>query len=196
MAQVYTFTQVGWQVRMLHRCSIHFLCYRMISQLFNCYFWNYFSMYVYMNLCVISEVVSLLLNFVTLTMNDTITTLASLHGGSWFEAVQLTGIRAVASSIEKNYRIISTSNCRREPDFDNNVTQIQNEAVQCYTEQFTYQNEKASVLVICIWIKSKYLISCPIPIWNDLIPFPRCRSDHDFSIDLLRHISRKKEVHL
>ena len=101
MVQVYTFIQVGWQVRMLHRCSIHFLCYRMISQLFNCYFWNYFSMYVYMNLCVISEVVSLLLNFVTLTMNDTITTLASLHGGSWFEAVQLTGIRAVASSIEK-----------------------------------------------------------------------------------------------
>ena len=96
----------------------------------------------------------------------------------------------------KNYKIISTSNCRREPDFDNNVTKIQNKAAQCYTEPFTYQNEKASVLVICIWITSKYLISCPNPIWNDLIPFPRCRPDHDFSIDLLRHTSRKKEVHL
>ena len=50
------------------------------------------------------------------------------------------------------------------------------------------------LLVICIWIKSKYLISCPIPIWNGLIPFPRCRSDHDFSI---RHTSNRKEaVHL
>ena len=43
---------------------------------------------MYMYLCVISEVVSLLLNFMTLTMNDTITTSASLYGGSWLEAVQ------------------------------------------------------------------------------------------------------------
>ena len=75
-------------------------------------------------------------------MDDTIATLASLYDGSWLQAVQLTGITAVASS----------------SDFDNNVTQIQNEAAQCYTEQFTYQNEKASALVIYIWIKSKYLI--------------------------------------
>ena len=114
--------------------------------------------------CVISEVVSLLLNFMTLTMNDTITTSDSLYGGAG---------KKLSSRIldRKNYKIISTTNCRREPDFDNNVTQIQNEAAQCYTEQFTYQNEKASVLVICIWIKSKYLIFCRIPFEMTLFLF-------------------------